>query len=81
MNSVESVIAEFKNLVIKTLDFEYGLLTLTSTSTGQVYSHYWTEQQNPVAEVKAWINRFVLARESFHTERNKMPDWTKRISE
>jgi hypothetical protein len=73
MNAVESVVAELsKNLVIKTLDMEYGLITLASTTTDQIYSHYWTEQQNPVAEIKSWIQRFVFVRESFHRTISKI---------
>ena len=75
MNSVESVVAELsKNLVIKTLNMEHGLITLASTATGQIYSHYWTEHQNPVVEIKSWIQRFVFLRESFHRTVSKVSE-------
>ncbi len=66
MVSVEEVVAKFDSFSILKLNLEEQFIHIQSNLTKTHYAHKWTELENPIVAVPAWIQRFVLGREEFH---------------
>lgn len=57
------------------------LQCVKSTVTGVQYCFYSLGTKDIQIQFDLWMDRFVREREVFHMEKNKMPEWTKRIPE
>jgi predicted RNA-binding protein with EMAP domain len=57
------------------------LQSIKSTITGVKYCFYSLGTRDVQYQFDSWVDRFVRVREAYHIERQKMPEWTKRVPE